>query len=188
MLNDDEIVNSVQAESDPVDDETDEEENNNNEKGRDSRHANDILMSKNERRYSFGLRDKESENGAPLITRVELSDCSGLGLKPIPLMVKMILNMCQPLARKQSSGSHNSSFVHFCLALQQETPWNLPLGGREHHCMGLFMIVPILMMFQHTCFDTDHLIGTSAHAPQSPMVSYIGIGTVGPGPHALLRR
>ncbi|GFV25333.1 hypothetical protein TNCV_1146041 [Trichonephila clavipes] len=31
MLNDDEIVTSVQAESDPVDDETDEDEDNNNE-------------------------------------------------------------------------------------------------------------------------------------------------------------
>ncbi|GFV83377.1 hypothetical protein TNCV_3055241 [Trichonephila clavipes] len=30
MLNDDEIVTSVQEESDPVDDETDEDENNNN--------------------------------------------------------------------------------------------------------------------------------------------------------------
>ncbi|GFV19201.1 uncharacterized protein TNCV_3224191 [Trichonephila clavipes] len=31
MLNDDEIVTSVQEESDPVDDETDEDENDNNE-------------------------------------------------------------------------------------------------------------------------------------------------------------
>ncbi|GFW96869.1 uncharacterized protein TNCV_2160051 [Trichonephila clavipes] len=31
MLNDDEIVTSVQAESDPVDDETDEDEDNNSE-------------------------------------------------------------------------------------------------------------------------------------------------------------
>ncbi|GFW34478.1 hypothetical protein TNCV_500961 [Trichonephila clavipes] len=34
--------------------------------------------------------------------------------------------------------------------------------------------------------QTDHLIGTSAHAPQHPMVMYIGMGTVGPGPHGLL--
>ncbi|GFW83931.1 hypothetical protein TNCV_857141 [Trichonephila clavipes] len=31
MLNDDEIVTSVQAESDPIDDETDEDEDNNNQ-------------------------------------------------------------------------------------------------------------------------------------------------------------
>ncbi|GFV89656.1 cGMP-dependent protein kinase 1 [Trichonephila clavipes] len=34
---------------------------------------------------------------------------------------------------------------------------------------------------------TDHLIETSAHAPQSPMVTYTGMGTVGPAPHWLLR-
>ncbi|GFX38106.1 uncharacterized protein TNCV_3837051 [Trichonephila clavipes] len=33
MLNDDEIVTSVQAESDPVDDETDEDDDNNNNEG-----------------------------------------------------------------------------------------------------------------------------------------------------------
>ncbi|GFU79995.1 transposable element Tcb2 transposase [Trichonephila clavipes] len=32
----------------------------------------------------------------------------------------------------------------------------------------------------------DHLIGTSAHAPQRQMVSYTGMGTVGPDPHGLL--
>ncbi|GFX83336.1 hypothetical protein TNCV_908541 [Trichonephila clavipes] len=35
--------------------------------------------------------------------------------------------------------------------------------------------------------QTDHLIGTSAHAPQRPMVTYTGRDTVGPGPHGLLR-
>ncbi|GFW67023.1 hypothetical protein TNCV_4689081 [Trichonephila clavipes] len=34
---------------------------------------------------------------------------------------------------------------------------------------------------------TDHLIGTSAHVPKRPMVTYTGMGTVGPGPHELLR-
>ncbi|GFV18725.1 transposable element Tcb2 transposase [Trichonephila clavipes] len=35
---------------------------------------------------------------------------------------------------------------------------------------------------------TDHLYGTSAHAPQRPMVTYTGMVTVGSGPHGLLRR
>ncbi|GFV03626.1 hypothetical protein TNCV_3548861 [Trichonephila clavipes] len=35
--------------------------------------------------------------------------------------------------------------------------------------------------------QTDHLIGTSAYAPQSPMVAYTGMDTVVPGPHGLLR-
>ncbi|GFT84255.1 hypothetical protein TNCV_1150481 [Trichonephila clavipes] len=39
------------------------------------------------------------------------------------------------------------------------------------------------------CFDpgaiTDHQIGTSVHAPQRPMVTYIGMGIVVPGPHGL---
>ncbi|GFX82953.1 hypothetical protein TNCV_4938231 [Trichonephila clavipes] len=35
---------------------------------------------------------------------------------------------------------------------------------------------------------TDHLIGTSAHAPQRSMVMNPGMDTVGPGPHGLLRR
>ncbi|GFX72165.1 hypothetical protein TNCV_1954411 [Trichonephila clavipes] len=35
--------------------------------------------------------------------------------------------------------------------------------------------------------QTDHLIGTSSHASQRPMVSYIEMGTVGFGPHGLLR-
>ncbi|GFX61018.1 hypothetical protein TNCV_2366961 [Trichonephila clavipes] len=35
--------------------------------------------------------------------------------------------------------------------------------------------------------QTDHLIGTSAHTPQRPMVTYTGMGTVGPGQHGLLR-
>ncbi|GFW43314.1 hypothetical protein TNCV_2923621 [Trichonephila clavipes] len=34
---------------------------------------------------------------------------------------------------------------------------------------------------------TDNLIGTSAHASQRPMVMYTEIGTVGLGPHGLLR-
>ncbi|GFV61194.1 hypothetical protein TNCV_499861 [Trichonephila clavipes] len=34
----------------------------------------------------------------------------------------------------------------------------------------------------------DHLIGTSAHAPQRSMVTYTEMGTVGLGPHGLLRR
>ncbi|GFV41432.1 hypothetical protein TNCV_5048371 [Trichonephila clavipes] len=33
----------------------------------------------------------------------------------------------------------------------------------------------------------DHLIRTSAHAPQPPMVTYTEVGTVGLGPHGLLR-
>ncbi|GFT07713.1 transposable element Tcb1 transposase [Trichonephila clavipes] len=33
----------------------------------------------------------------------------------------------------------------------------------------------------------DHLIGTSVHAPQLPMITYTGMGTVGPDPHGLLR-
>ncbi|GFS50019.1 integrase catalytic domain-containing protein [Trichonephila clavipes] len=33
---------------------------------------------------------------------------------------------------------------------------------------------------------TDHQIGTSAHAPQRPMVPYTGMGNVGPDPHGLL--
>ncbi|GFU45848.1 uncharacterized protein TNCV_29361 [Trichonephila clavipes] len=39
MLNDDEIVTSVQVESDPVDDETDEDEDNNNESSKDPSNA-----------------------------------------------------------------------------------------------------------------------------------------------------
>ncbi|GFS97320.1 hypothetical protein TNCV_1824811 [Trichonephila clavipes] len=35
--------------------------------------------------------------------------------------------------------------------------------------------------------QTDHLIGTSAHAPQGTMVTYTGMGLLGPGPHGLLR-
>ncbi|GFV88311.1 uncharacterized protein TNCV_927241 [Trichonephila clavipes] len=35
-------------------------------------------------------------------------------------------------------------------------------------------------------FNTDHQIGTSVHAPQRPMVAYIGMGKVVPGPHGLL--
>ncbi|GFT22358.1 uncharacterized protein TNCV_3273431 [Trichonephila clavipes] len=34
---------------------------------------------------------------------------------------------------------------------------------------------------------THHLIETSAHAPQHPMVTYTGMGAVGLGPHKLLR-
>ncbi|GFS70606.1 hypothetical protein TNCV_520171, partial [Trichonephila clavipes] len=33
---------------------------------------------------------------------------------------------------------------------------------------------------------TDHQIGTSVHAPQRPMVTYIGMGIVVPGPHGLV--
>ncbi|GFU01865.1 hypothetical protein TNCV_1523641 [Trichonephila clavipes] len=33
----------------------------------------------------------------------------------------------------------------------------------------------------------DHLIGTSAHAPQHPMVTYTVMGTVGQSLHGLLR-
>ncbi|GFW27828.1 hypothetical protein TNCV_767081 [Trichonephila clavipes] len=36
-----------------------------------------------------------------------------------------------------------------------------------------------------TC--TNHVIRTSANAPQRSMVTYTGMGTVGPGPHGLLR-
>ncbi|GFV43516.1 hypothetical protein TNCV_4592401 [Trichonephila clavipes] len=39
MLNDDEIVTSVQAESNPIDDETDEDEDNNNESSKGSSNA-----------------------------------------------------------------------------------------------------------------------------------------------------
>ncbi|GFW92640.1 hypothetical protein TNCV_519571 [Trichonephila clavipes] len=35
--------------------------------------------------------------------------------------------------------------------------------------------------------DPDHLIGTSAHTPQRPMVTYTGMGTVDPDPQGLLR-
>ncbi|GFW37701.1 hypothetical protein TNCV_415871 [Trichonephila clavipes] len=35
--------------------------------------------------------------------------------------------------------------------------------------------------------QTDHLIETSAYAPQRPMVPYIGMGTVGLDPQGLLR-
>ncbi|GFW67572.1 hypothetical protein TNCV_3392431 [Trichonephila clavipes] len=35
--------------------------------------------------------------------------------------------------------------------------------------------------------QTDHLIETSAHAPQRPMTTYAGMGTVGAGSHGLLR-
>ncbi|GFU89661.1 DBH-like monooxygenase protein 1 [Trichonephila clavipes] len=35
--------------------------------------------------------------------------------------------------------------------------------------------------------NTDHLIGISAHTPQRPMVTYTEMGTVGFGPHGLLR-
>ncbi|GFU07609.1 hypothetical protein TNCV_2225751 [Trichonephila clavipes] len=35
--------------------------------------------------------------------------------------------------------------------------------------------------------QTDHLIGTSAHALQRQFVTYTGMGTVSPGPHELLR-
>ncbi|GFW16338.1 hypothetical protein TNCV_4265031 [Trichonephila clavipes] len=34
---------------------------------------------------------------------------------------------------------------------------------------------------------TDHLIGTSAPAPQHPIATCTRMGTVGPGPHWLLR-
>ncbi|GFW42222.1 hypothetical protein TNCV_1206781 [Trichonephila clavipes] len=34
--------------------------------------------------------------------------------------------------------------------------------------------------------QTNHLIGTSTHAPQRPMVMYTGMSTVGPGPYGLL--
>ncbi|GFX26324.1 hypothetical protein TNCV_949221 [Trichonephila clavipes] len=35
--------------------------------------------------------------------------------------------------------------------------------------------------------ETDQLFGTSAQAPQRPMVTYTGMDRVGPGPHGLLR-
>ncbi|GFV17693.1 uncharacterized protein TNCV_4407271 [Trichonephila clavipes] len=35
--------------------------------------------------------------------------------------------------------------------------------------------------------QTDHLIGTSAVAPQHPMATYTGMGTIGPGLNGLLR-
>ncbi|GFX47519.1 hypothetical protein TNCV_3015381 [Trichonephila clavipes] len=38
-----------------------------------------------------------------------------------------------------------------------------------------------------TELKTDHLIGTSVHEPQRLMVTYTGMGTVGPGSHGLLR-
>ncbi|GFU12473.1 hypothetical protein TNCV_4244351 [Trichonephila clavipes] len=34
--------------------------------------------------------------------------------------------------------------------------------------------------------ETDYQIGTSVHAPQRPMVTYIGMGIVVPVPHGLL--
>ncbi|GFX70065.1 hypothetical protein TNCV_4615031 [Trichonephila clavipes] len=36
-------------------------------------------------------------------------------------------------------------------------------------------------------FQTDHQIGTSAHAPQRPTVTNTRMDTVGFGPHGLLR-
>ncbi|GFS78094.1 hypothetical protein TNCV_4548811 [Trichonephila clavipes] len=35
--------------------------------------------------------------------------------------------------------------------------------------------------------ETDHLIGTSAQAPQCPMITHTEISTVGLDPHGLLR-
>ncbi|GFU26009.1 hypothetical protein TNCV_5104951 [Trichonephila clavipes] len=39
----------------------------------------------------------------------------------------------------------------------------------------------------HIIQMTHHLIGTSAHAPQHPMVTYNEMATVGLGSHGLLR-
>ncbi|GFV22179.1 hypothetical protein TNCV_2674211 [Trichonephila clavipes] len=41
------------------------------------------------------------------------------------------------------------------------------------------------VVFHHVDGCTDHLIGTSAHTPPRPMVTYTGMGTVGPSPHGL---
>ncbi|GFW08064.1 transposable element Tcb2 transposase [Trichonephila clavipes] len=46
---------------------------------------------------------------------------------------------------------------------------------------------PLIYPWHHDSPATDNLIGTSAHAPQRPMVMYTEMGTVGPGPHGLLR-
>ncbi|GFV48167.1 hypothetical protein TNCV_3554461 [Trichonephila clavipes] len=40
---------------------------------------------------------------------------------------------------------------------------------------------------QGVSLQTVHMIGTSAYAPQRPMVTYTGMGTVGIGLHGLLR-
>ncbi|GFW12296.1 hypothetical protein TNCV_2489401 [Trichonephila clavipes] len=44
-----------------------------------------------------------------------------------------------------------------------------------------------LLILNFSATLTDHLIGTSAHAPHFPMVTYTEMGKVGIGPHGLLR-
>ncbi|GFX64376.1 hypothetical protein TNCV_1413591 [Trichonephila clavipes] len=63
---------------------------------------------------------------------------------------------------------------HFCSAQHvQLLPW-------PAYSPNMFPIEPAWDL-------TDHLIETSAHAPQRPMVMYTGMGTVAPSPHELLR-
>ncbi|GFX75330.1 hypothetical protein TNCV_3043521 [Trichonephila clavipes] len=53
-----------------------------------------------------------------------------------------------------------------------------PFNGSINFAWGLKIGVSL---------QTDHLIGMSAHAPQRQMVTYTEMGTVGLGPHGLLR-
>ncbi|GFW44182.1 uncharacterized protein TNCV_3855431 [Trichonephila clavipes] len=60
-------------------------------------------------------------------------------------------------------------------------------NDRRHLIFAMMNFVGLDLAFADQVTLADQLIGTSAHAPQRPMVKYTGMGTVGPGPHGLLR-
>ncbi|GFX57519.1 hypothetical protein TNCV_3051691 [Trichonephila clavipes] len=62
-------------------------------------------------------------------------------------------------------------------------------GGVQQQvtCDNPYLGEPSLHLLDLDLWETDHLTGTSAHAPQRPMVTYTRMGTEGSGPHVLLR-
>ncbi|GFU32951.1 hypothetical protein TNCV_4155411 [Trichonephila clavipes] len=63
-----------------------------------------------------------------------------------------------------------------CKCTEQPPQWRVKASGSRTDAPKYGLEVSL---------QTDHLIGTSAHAPQRQMVMYPGMGTIGPGPHGL---
>ncbi|GFV02427.1 retrovirus-related Pol polyprotein from transposon 17.6 [Trichonephila clavipes] len=109
----------------------------------------------------------------------------------------LVMTDHNPLAWLNRNVSSNPRLMRWALALQ-------PYNFRIVHRSGLGSIPRLGKVdsaFHPYCsgsineyqacwgvsLQTDYLIGTSAHAPHRPMVTYTGMGTVDPGPHELLR-
>ncbi|GFU01751.1 hypothetical protein TNCV_1522661 [Trichonephila clavipes] len=69
------------------------------------------------------------------------------------------------------------------LRRSRSQPSNIPLDKSDH--IGSEAVTGLRRYRYNTVLrKIDHLIGTSALAPQCPMVKYTRMGTEGPGPHA----